>query len=198
MESRDLRMGKSLSAAFRAVDRARFCLDDQGNPVHQTSATQMIARMLQLLDVHHGNRVLEVGTGSGFSSALLAELTGPAGSIVSIDVDPEMTQRAARLLANAGYPNVLLVAADGRKGSLAHAPFDRIVAWASGPTVPVAWREQARAGAVLVLPIRDNGKSWVSKYHKTGRGSLVEDARITGGFIPLTATPFRPWEAPSQ
>jgi protein-L-isoaspartate(D-aspartate) O-methyltransferase len=180
------------------VDRARFCLDDQGNQIPQTSATEMIASMLHLLDVQHGNRVLEIGTGSGYSSALLAELTGPSGSISGMDVDPLMTQRASRLLRAEGYENVFLINADGQEGWPEHAPFDRIIAWASVTEVPAAWREQARSSAVLVIPMRENGKSWVGKYLKTRRGSMVEVERVPGGFIPLTPTPFRPWEAAGQ
>jgi protein-L-isoaspartate(D-aspartate) O-methyltransferase len=139
--------------------------------------------------------VLEVGTGSGYSTALLAELTGTNGSVVSIDVDPEMTRRSARLLADAGYNNVLLVAADGRAGWPTHAPFDRVVAWGSVTDVPQAWRDQTRPGALVVVPMRDDGKSWVSKYCRIRRRALVEDERVAGGFIPLTPEPFRPWEA---
>jgi protein-L-isoaspartate O-methyltransferase len=72
----------------------------------------MITGMLQMLDVQPGNHVLEIGTGSGYSTALLAELIGPDGSIVSIDVDSEMTQPATELLTGAKYKNVLLVTAD--------------------------------------------------------------------------------------
>jgi protein-L-isoaspartate(D-aspartate) O-methyltransferase len=176
------------------VDRDRFCLDDQGDQVPQTSATEIIARMLQLLDVQPGQRVLEVGTGSGYSTALLAELVGPDGSIVSVDVDPDMTRRAARLLADAGYDNVLAVTSNGRDGSSTHAPFDRLVAWCSVADAPPAWRDQTRLGAVLVVPMRGDGESWIATYRRTGRDDLAELQRMPGGFVPLTPTPFKPWE----
>jgi len=69
--------------------------DNRGNQIPQTSAPEVIARLLELLDVQPGNRVLEIGTGSGYSSALLAELTGTKDNVFSIDVDPTMTERAA-------------------------------------------------------------------------------------------------------
>lgn len=188
-------MNGRVNTALRAVDHARYCLDDQGNPIPQTSSVEMISRMLQLLDVQPGNCVLEVGTGSGYSTALLAELTGPVGSVVSIDVDPEMTQRATSLLKDAEYKHVLLITADGREGSLAHAPFDRVVAWAAASEIPQAWCNQTRTGAVLVVPMRVNESAWVSKYSRTECGDLVEQERVTGSFIPLTPKPFRPWEA---
>jgi len=68
-----------LAHTFRAVDHAYFCLDDRGNPFPQTSAAVVIRRMLRVLDVQEGARVLEIGTGSGYSTALLSELIGPAG-----------------------------------------------------------------------------------------------------------------------
>jgi protein-L-isoaspartate(D-aspartate) O-methyltransferase len=188
-------MNRRISTALRVVDRARYCLDDQGNQIPQTSSTEMITRMLRLLDVQPGDHVLEIGTGSGYSTALLAELTGAHGSIVSIDVDPEMTQRATRLLTDAEYKQVLLVTADGREGWFTHAPFDRLIAWAAANEVPHAWRDQTRPSAVLVVPMRDNATAWVSKYHRTQRGNLVEDKRVTSSFVPLTPKPFRPWEA---
>src|SRR5260370_7331384 len=108
--------------ALRVVDRAHFCLDAEGRPLPQTSAPEMVARMLRLLDVQPGNHVLEIGTGSGYSTALLAELVGPTGSVVSIDVDLDMTQRAASLLAEAGYHNIVLVTSDGRSAYPSPAP----------------------------------------------------------------------------
>jgi protein-L-isoaspartate(D-aspartate) O-methyltransferase len=187
-------VGDSVGTALRAVEHARYCLDEQGNQLPQTSDPDVIARMLRLLDPRPGDRVLEIGTGSGYSTALLAELTGPTGGVVSIDVDPEVTFRATRLLADAGYGNVLLVTADGRQGWPSHAPFGRVVAWCSVGDVPTAWRAQTRPGAVLVVPMRADGETWVGKYHRTRRSTLVEDERVAGGFVPATATPFRPWE----
>src|SRR5262249_36064766 len=124
-------MNSRVQTAMRGLDHAHYCLDDQGNPIPQTSSIEMISRMLQQLSVHPGHSVLEVGTGSGYSTALLAELTGPNGSIVSIDVDPQMTRKATVLLNDAAYRQVMLITGDGREGALAHAPFDRLVAWAA-------------------------------------------------------------------
>jgi protein-L-isoaspartate(D-aspartate) O-methyltransferase len=83
-----------LDIALRTVDRTHFCLDDRGNQLPQTSAPEIIARMLGALDVKPGSRVLEIGTGSGYSTTLLAELVASAGIVVSIDVDPPISERA--------------------------------------------------------------------------------------------------------
>lgn len=149
----------------------------------------MMARMLRLLEARDGDRVLEIGTGSGYSTALLRELVGPRGGIVSIDVDTELTSRAAVLL-----PDVRFVTADGRDGCAAAAPYDRVIAWASATELPLSWLEQTRPGALLVVPMRDSASAWVSRYRRTFDGAL-EDKRIAGSFIPLTAQPFKPWES---
>jgi len=98
------------------------------------------------------------------------------------------------LLQMAGHSNVLLRTGDGRKGWAEYAPFDRLVAWAAGWVVPRAWREQTRDGAILVVPMRRKGQAWVSRYRRGQAGSVVEELRIPGSFIPCTATPLRPWE----
>jgi protein-L-isoaspartate(D-aspartate) O-methyltransferase len=187
-------MDDPVGVALRAVSPTRFCFDGHGNQLPQTSSPEMIARMLRLLDVQKGARVLEVGTGSGYSTALLAELTGPHGMVVSLDVDRELTRRAQGLLASDGYGQVLLVTADGLHGWRSRAPYDRLVAWVSVSEVPQAWREQTAPGAALVVPMRVEEQPWISMYRRTEGGSLVEVERIAGGFIPLTRTPFRPWE----
>jgi protein-L-isoaspartate(D-aspartate) O-methyltransferase len=109
-------------------------------------------------------------------------------------VDREMTERAARLLPMAGHSNVLLRTGDGREGWADYAPFDRLVAWAAAVAVPRAWRKQTRDGATLVVPMRRNGQVWVSRCRCGQAGALVEELRMPGSFIPLTATPLRPWE----
>jgi protein-L-isoaspartate(D-aspartate) O-methyltransferase len=134
------------------VNRARFCLDDQGKQLPQTSSPEIIACVLRLLDVRKDARVLEIGTGSGYSTALLAELTGPHGTVVSIDVDPELTRRAKALLAKEGYENVILITADGRQGWPTTAPYDCMVAWGSVTDIPQTWCHQTRPGGVLVVP----------------------------------------------
>ena len=183
-----------LSRALKDVPRPYYCLDERGQPVHQTSATEMIERMLRLLEVASGQRVLEIGTGSGFSTALLSHLVGNDGAVCSVDVDREMSARAARLLPMAGHSNVLLRTGDGHKGWAEYAPFDRLVAWATASVVPRAWREQTRDGAIMVVPMRRKGQAWVGRYRRGPRGSVIEELRIHGSFIPLTATPLRPWE----
>jgi SAM-dependent methyltransferase len=108
--------------------------------------------MLRLLEVEHGQRVLEVDTGSGFTTALLSHLVGSEGVVSSVDIDQEMTERAARLLARDTRANVVPRSGDGRIGSAAYAPFDRVVAWAAASVLPRAWREQTRMARSWLSP----------------------------------------------
>jgi len=173
-----LHLTDRLDIAFRAVDRAQFCLDDQGNQLHQTSAPEVIARMLRALHVKTGVRVLEIGTGSGFSTALLAELVGSDGMVVTIDVDPPVSVRARSLLSDKGYTNVHVTTGDGRLGWPPSVPYDRVVAWCSVGVVPQAWLDQSKPDAILLIPMRSGKQSWICKISpvrrrpRHGRGTI--------------------------
>ena len=186
-------MTDRLDYAFRMVEHAYFCLDDRGDPIPQTSAPEVIARMLRALDVQAGAHVLEIGTGSGYSTALLAELVGTDGSVVSVDVDPPVTDRARSLLSSKGYTNVHVTTADGRLGWPPLSPYDRVVAWCTVGAVPQAWLDQAMPDAILILPIHRAEHHYIGIYRRSEHG-CVEQERFAGSFIPATATPFHPWE----
>lgn len=189
-----LRVTDRLDGAMRLVDQAYFCLDGHGNRFPQTSNPDMIAAMLRALDVHAGCRVLEIGTGSGYSTALLAELVGAAGMVASIDVDPPVSERARSLLSRKGYTNAHLQTRDGRRGWPSCAPYDRVVAWCSVTVVPRAWIDQSAPEALLVVPIRTASGQAVCKYLRSLDGGVALEQRFAGAFIPATATPFHPWE----
>src|SRR4051812_39299761 len=115
----------------------------------------MIQRELHSLDVPAGARVLEIGTGSGYSSALLAELVGPDGTVVSVDVDEHLVGWANLLHHQRGLTTVRCHHADGLAGYPREAPFDRIVAWCTPPRLPMSWIDQLIPGGRLVacLPV---------------------------------------------
>jgi protein-L-isoaspartate(D-aspartate) O-methyltransferase len=183
-----------LAEVLAATDRAHYWHDDPVRPqIPQTTPTELIAAMLELLEPDVGQTVLEIGTGSGFSTALLARLVGPDGLVVSLDVDPTMTERAGRVLVADGITNVVLRQADGRTADADHAPFDRIVSWAQADrAVPAPWVEQIRAGGIVVAPVRQEGRSEVIRF-RAGPDGLVADGTLRAGFGPLTAEPWRPW-----
>jgi protein-L-isoaspartate(D-aspartate) O-methyltransferase len=114
------------------------------------SQPYMVARMSELLSLTKESRVLEVGTGSGYQAAVLAEL---AGEVWSIERLPELAQRAEELLRRLGYDNVRVIAGDGTVGFPEAAPYDGIVVTAAAPRVPACLREQLDVGGRMVIPV---------------------------------------------
>jgi len=122
-----------------------------GEPTSSTSQPSVMLTMLNALDIHDGQRVLEIGTGTGYNAALLCHRLGDR-QIVTIDVDPELTGLAEARLAHSGYRPAVYTG-DGAVGAPQRAPFDRIIATCQLSSVPHAWLEQAAEGAVVVVPI---------------------------------------------
>jgi len=110
----------------------------------------IVALMTDLLNPEKGHSVLEVGTGSGYQSAVLAELVK---QVYSIEIIPELAEQAADRLHRLGYANIEVRAADGYLGWLTHAPFDGIIVTAAATHVPPALTEQLRPGGRLVIPV---------------------------------------------
>lgn len=100
-----------------------------------------------------GHAGVGVGTGTGLIGALLAELVGPTGHVVSVDIDPFLTDRAGKLHAERGVINLTLVTGDGRAGAAGYGRFDAILAWATPTHIPISWIEQCQIGAVISTPI---------------------------------------------
>jgi protein-L-isoaspartate(D-aspartate) O-methyltransferase len=183
-----------VTAAIRHVARDRYLRTADGRQLPQTSRPELIATMLRLLDVWPGQRVLEVGTGSGYSTALLAHLVGAGGQVISLDIDPQMVTRASRLLALDHRGNVTVLHADGRRGHPPGAPYDRLVAWAQAPhAIPAAWTQQVRPGGIIVAPL-GRPTPQVVRIRVLSAHRLSQEQQIAAGFIPLTSKPLRPWE----
>jgi protein-L-isoaspartate(D-aspartate) O-methyltransferase len=171
-------------------------LQPDGTQVPQTSRPELIREMLRLLDVPKASCVLEVGTGSGYSTALLCMLVGDEGSVISLDVDEEMVGRGSALLSQDGFASVEVLRRDGRLGHAAGAPYERLVAWAAADDdMPAVWLEQVSPGGVIVAPLRERR---VLKLRVTAGRTAIGEAAMAAGFIPLTAEPFRPWEAAAE
>ncbi|RAQ95905.1 protein-L-isoaspartate O-methyltransferase family protein [Thermogemmatispora tikiterensis] len=109
----------------------------EGLPVSSSSAPTAMAR---LLEVQPGQRVLEIGTGTGSNAALLAELVGPTGQVWTVEVEEELAEQARTRLQAAGYgARVEVVATDGWQGETPAAPYERLLATASVPGIPRRW-----------------------------------------------------------
>jgi protein-L-isoaspartate(D-aspartate) O-methyltransferase len=127
--------------------------DDTGMPISSSSAPNIMATMLEQLDVAPGMRVLEIGAGTGYNAALLARLVGDTGAVTSIDLDDAMVAEAREHLALAGVTDVRVAAADGWLGAPDGGRFDRIIATVGVWEVSPHWFDQLGPGGVLVLPL---------------------------------------------
>jgi protein-L-isoaspartate(D-aspartate) O-methyltransferase len=157
--------------------------DEHDVAASSVSAPSMQAVMLERAGLRPGMRCLEIGSG-GYNAALMAELAGPAGEVTTVDIDSEITGRASRCLATAGYGRVRVVLADAEAGVPDHAPYDRIIVTAGAWDIPPAWTEQLTAGGRLVVPLRMRGLSrWVAFEREAGR--LVSLDHEMCGFVPV-------------
>lgn len=123
-----------------------------GELLSSSSQPSLMARMLVALRVADGDRVLEIGAGTGYNAALLAHRLGDDGLVTTVDVEPEIAESARRHLASAGY-RPAVVTGDGARGVPERAPYDRIIATCALPGVPRAWVEQCRAAARILTPV---------------------------------------------
>jgi protein-L-isoaspartate(D-aspartate) O-methyltransferase len=158
--------------------------DQHGVATSSASAPGIVAAMLAQLDVQPGHRILEIGAGTGYNAALLAHLTGPAGRITTVELDPGIVAGAARALASAGYGHVSVIAGDGEHGHAPDAPYDRIIVTAGAWELPAAWAGQLAPGGLLVVPLRMRGltRSIAFGYHAgTWRSRSMHEC----GFMPI-------------
>ncbi len=180
-------------AAFGAVDRAAFVPEEAlrkayaDKPIalpeqQTTSQPTLIARMIDALELDPGHTVLEVGTGYGFQTALLAQV---AREVVSIERLPALAERARRNLDAAGVDNATVVVGDGWEGVPEHAPFDAIVVSAAAAEIPDPLRAQLHEGGRLVIPLRVGRGEAVLLLQRSG-DELVRKALLTPAcFVPL-------------
>jgi len=189
-------------AAFRAVPRALFVpaeavgrayLDEPIRIPHGQVTTQpsLIAAMVAALGLTGGERVLEVGTGLGFQTAILARL---ARQVVSIERFPDLATQARANLAAAGVGGVRVVVGDGTLGVPEHAPYQAIVVSAASPWVPGPLVEQLADGGRLVHPVGPGGREDVTAFSRQAGRLVVEARLVPARFVPLVGaygTPAR-------
>ncbi len=166
------------------TDRSITIKLDDGVPISSSSQPAIMAHMLEMLGLRGGERVLEIGTGSGYNAALLAELVGPQGTVTTIDIDVELVAEARRRLDDAGYAQVRTIAADGAAGDPEGAPFDAVVATVGVERIPPAWIDQLRPGGRLVAPLTMRSMQKVVSFERTIHG-LESSAVLDAGFIML-------------
>jgi len=146
------------------------------------SAPHMVAIMCDLLDLQDGMSVLEVGGGSGYHAAVMADLVGPEGHIFSIERHPELVARARKSLNQAGINNVAMIEGDGSIGLPQHAPFDRISVAATAPRVPEPLKQQLKPGGKMVIPVGTVFQELVLVTRKNG---FAAEEKMGVAFVPL-------------
>ena len=204
-----------VAAAFRAVPRHPFLpgvplekvYQDQaiptkfedGRPISSSSQPAIMAIMLEQLDLQPGQRVLEIGAGTGYNAALMAHIVGPSGRVTTIDLDEDIVAGARRHLAAAGFPQVDVICADGLAGHAPDAPYDHIILTVGSWDISSAWLEQLRLGGRLLLPLSLNGPQYAVAFER--RNGYLASLSIRGcGFMrmrggmaePATLMPLGP------
>jgi protein-L-isoaspartate(D-aspartate) O-methyltransferase len=187
------RIKESVIDAMSRVPRELFvpdhlvirAYDDTPLPIahNQTiSAPHMVAIMCDLLDMREGMTVLEVGGGSGYHAAVMANLVGPQGHIYSVERIAELAGLARKNLESARIKNVTVIEADGSIGLPEHAPYDRISVAATAPYIPEPLKQQLKIGGKMVLPV---GRNYQELLLVTRKNGFVTEEKMGVVFVPL-------------
>jgi protein-L-isoaspartate(D-aspartate) O-methyltransferase len=205
IESRGVRDQRVLEA-MRKVPREAFvpthlraeAYADNPLPIAEgqtISQPYIVAYMIEALDLKGGEKVLEIGAGSGYAAAVLAEITGEVYAIERIG---PLAQKAASNLIDAGYRNVHILHADGTKGWVDEAPFDAILVSAGAPIIPEALKQQLKKGGRMVVPV--GSVQWAQALVRVTRREKDQFDRedlIAVRFVPLISDQGRDGDEPA-
>ena len=174
-------------AAFVPEGEKAFAWENRPLPIgHAQTISQpyIVALMTELLDVAPGARILEIGTGCGYQTAVLCAL----GAVVhSVEVVEPLAAAAALRLADLGYAGATVRAGDGRDGWPEHAPYDGIIVTAAAPSVPPALVTQLKPGGSLLIPVgRETATQSLQRIRKRADGSCETTTVLPVAFVPLT------------
>ena len=184
----------ALLAAFRAVPREDFVSGDYADYAYQDSPLPIesgqtisqpyiVALTIYAAGIKAGAKVLEVGAGSGYAAAVIGQI---AGEVIAVERHRELVELAKLRMRRLGYSNVRIVEGDGTLGWLEEAPFDAIVAAASGSHVPQSWIAQLKPGGRIVMPIGNPHEvQTLLKVTKREDGSLSHEDLGGVRFVPL-------------
>ena len=182
-------------AAFEAIDRADFVPAELRGQVYineplpigfgQTiSQPWTVAFMLEKLAPLPGQKVLDIGSGSGWQTALLAQIVGNQGQVIGLELIPELTRQGVKNIARYNFVSrriVKLHCLNGTKGFPIAAPFDRIISAASAPDIPSAWFDQLKIGGRLVVPV----DSTIILVHKIAPDKFDRETFPGFAFVPF-------------
>ena len=160
--------------------------DDDTNIQSTISQPSFVLRMLDLLELRAGDRVFELGAGSGWAAAMMGRLVGPDGQVISLEIIPELAKRAAEAVAALGIANVRIIEGDGGKGFPDGALFDRVIFTAGTFDLPRYSHEGVRDGGLLLVPIKTSGGGdSLFLLRKTGDHFESQES-MPCGFVPVT------------
>lgn len=159
--------------------------DDGGVATSSATSPWLVGRMLDQLHLRPGRRVLEIGGGTGYNSALIAELVGLQGDVTAVEITVDVVEDARKALAVAGVTNVEMICGDGEYGYPPNAPYDRIIATAGAWEIPDAWADQLASDGILVVPLRMKGLTRSVAFTRDDAGIWRSHSAVNCGFMPI-------------
>ncbi len=177
-------MHKVCRHCFVPEDLVTRAYEDYPMPIGRgqtISQPYIVALMSELLELKGAERVLEIGTGSGYQTAVLAEL---AAEVYTMELFPDLAADAARKLKGLGYTSIKFNTGSGTAGWPEHAPYDAIIVTCAAKAVPPALLEQLKEGGRLVIPVGEEGRQDLKQLTKTSSG-ITENSVCAVRFVPL-------------
>ena len=193
LESRGVRdenvlraMHKIRRETFVPTNLQESAYDDRPLPIgHNQTISQpyIVAHMVEALELKGGEKVLEIGAGSGYAAAVMAEI---ASDVYAIERIGQLAERAAAHLIDEGYSNVHVLHSDGTKGWVEEAPFDAILVSAGAPEIPETLKNQLKIEGRMIIPVGANlGRQQLIRITRNIKGQFSEEVLTDVAFVPL-------------
>ncbi len=179
-------MGKIPRHMFVPENMRAYSYNDEPLPIGEgqtISQPYIVAYMTEVLELKKADRVLEIGTGSGYQAAVLAEL---AGEVFSVELNRELSLRAQKTLERLGYRNIYFKVGDGSYGWIEKAPFDSIMVTAAPDRIPRSLEEQLNVGGRMVIPVGSGVQELILVIR--GKNKFKRKKLIPVRFVPLIST----------
>lgn len=179
-------MGKIPRHLFVPENMRAYSYNDEPLPIGEgqtISQPYIVAYMTEVLELKKTDRVLEIGTGSGYQAAILAEL---AGEVYTVELNLDLSQRAQKILEKLGYTNIQFKVGDGTYGWIEEAPFDSVMVTAAPDRIPRSLEEQLRVGGRMIIPVGSAIQELLLVFR--GKNKFKRKKLIPVRFVPLIST----------
>lgn len=188
-------VSKKVIDAMNIIDRKLFVPEEYSDSAYvdtplpigygQTiSAPHMVGLMCEYLELTEGDKVLEIGTGSGYNAAVMSVLVGKNGWIYTMERIPELAERASERLEQLGIKNVTVVVGDGKNGLAEYAPFDKIIVTCYARKIPERLTKQLKINGIMLIPIGDEFVQVLNKITKQEDNLKIERLSYVK-FVPM-------------